>query len=257
MKTTVLLVFILLLAPRAHADCTGWGLTVLPASGTITENSVFIVEGYAMADKVIYALNSKHRIYLQDGKNKIGLNVIEICRGDYFLIQAILKPVSILQQGRTYTLVIDSCNLFDVYIKFDQKQHPSGKVTYKVNGYDCISPFIANSPEIIEKTFKQYGCGPETFVIFNTPFNNEPGIYVRVKLKNLKTGKETVYYLQPHDSKIYLGHNMCSGAFDFEGGKYFEAQFQLMDPSGNYSAKSGWVSFAKPQAKDYFGKVIH
>ncbi len=70
---------------------------------------------------------------------------------------------------------------------------------------------------------------------------------IKTTVKNLKTGKETTYYIQPEEGKINVGHDMCSGAFDFDDSENYEVGFSFMDASGNLTEWTGdRIKFTKP-----------
>ncbi|MES2616707.1 MAG: hypothetical protein V4613_02450 [Bacteroidota bacterium] len=230
------------------ADCRGTGLWIFPSGPTIKQNSIFILDGYAESQGIILNLNKKNNIYLKNGNKKIKLNVIEICVGQFYLTQAVLKPEKELEVGLEYTMHIDSLpeyESFDKYNKITQKYEP---VTYTVvAGRDTIKPILTGIPKELKKTLIHYGCGPSIHVVFSNPATDSSDLIVKTTVKNLKTGLETTYYISIGGDNVCVGHGMCSGAFDFDDSDNYEVEFSFMDSSGNLTPWTGdRIKFTKP-----------
>ena len=232
----------------AYADCAGTGLWVFPNGKTIKQNSIFVLNGYAESQNLILGLNKKYNVYLKSGNKKIKLLVTEICVGQFYLTQAILKPAAELEAGLEYTMYIDSLPQYESFNKYNTTTHKYEPVTYKVVAEkDLEKPQLSSQPKEIKKSLVHYGCGPSIHVVFNNPSNDKSDIIIRTTVKNLKTGKETTYYIEPDGDKIKVGHGMCSGAFDFDEGNNYEIEFSFMDSSGNITAWTGKrIKFSKP-----------
>ena len=231
-----------------YADCAGTGLWVFPSGQTIKQNSIFVLDGYAESQHVILGLNKKHNIYLKSGNKKIKLLVTEICVGQFYLTQAVLKPETELEAGLEYTIYIDSLPEYESFNKYNRTTQKYEPVTYKVVAEkDNEKPQISAMPKELKKTLVHYGCGPSIHVVFSNPAKDNSDIIVKTTVKNIKTGKETTYYIEPDGDKIKVGHGMCSGAFDFDDSNNYEIEFSFMDSSGNLTAWTGErIKFTKP-----------
>lgn len=232
-----------------YADCAGTGLWVFPSGQTIKQNSIFVLDGYAESQNVILALNKKHKIYLKSGNKKIKLNVIEICVGQFFLTQAVLKPETELEAGLEYTMHIDNLPEYESFNRYNKTTRKYEPVTYKVIAEkDNEKPQLTAKPKELKKTLVHFGCGPSIHVVFSNPAKDSSEIIVKTTVKDLKTGEETTYYIQPDGDKIDVGHGMCAGAFEFEEqSNNYEVEFSFMDASGNLTAWAGErINFSKP-----------
>lgn len=238
----------LLMAVSAHADCAGTGLSVFPYGRNISQNSIFIIDGYAESQHVVLDLNTRHAVYLKSGNKKIKLLVTEICVGDFFLTQALLKPETELESGLQYTLCIDDLPEYESLGRYNSKTDNYEPLTYQVvSGKDMKKPLVSSKPKELGKTLMHFGCGPSIHVVFDNPSKDDSEVIVRTTVKNIKTGKETTYYLQPDRNKLKVGHGMCSGAFTFDEGEQYEVEFSFMDASGNVTAWTGErIRFTKP-----------
>ncbi len=247
-RTALLLVFGTLLAHFAHADCSGGGFYVFPKGRNISPNSIFIIEGYANSQQTILGLGTLYQAYLVSGDTKIRLVVTEVCEGGYDLTQALLKPEALLQPGLNYTLVIDSVPRLTRYNPGSKKYEA---ITYHVlQEKDTESPLVPSRPKEIRKSIEQFGCGPAVHVIFSNPATDESELLVKTTVLNLTTKAETIYYLQPEDGEILIGHDMCAGAFYLESGEEFEVEFSFMDASGNVTPWAGnRIRFTRPVEK--------
>lgn len=232
----------------ANADCAGTGLWVFPGGQTIKQNAIFVLHGYAQSQHVILGLNKKHNIYLKGGRKKIRLLVTETHVGQFYLTQAVLKPESELEPGVEYTMYIDSLPKYESFEKYNSITHKYEPVKYKVvTGKDTEKPDVTTKAKELKKTLVHYGCGPSIHVVFSNPAKDKSDLIVKTTVKNLKTGKQTTYYIEPDGDKIKVGHGMCSGAFDFDEGTYYEVEFSFMDASGNLTAWTGdRIKFTKP-----------
>ena len=71
------------------SKCSNIGISVFPNKTEINKNSIFLIEGFASSQKIINSLNKEYRIYLQNGNQKITLNIVKTNVGDFQLTQAI------------------------------------------------------------------------------------------------------------------------------------------------------------------------
>ncbi|MBB4807858.1 hypothetical protein HNP38_003174 [Chryseobacterium defluvii] len=248
MKPLLTLIITFFCTATVYADCAGTGLWIFPSRETIKQNSVFILDGYAESQNVILGLNKKHNIYLKSGSKKIKLLVTEICVGEFYLTQAVLKPETKLEAGLEYTMYIDNLPEYEDFNKYNAATHKYEPVTYKVTAEnDTEKPQIPEKPKELKKTLVHYGCGPSTHVVFSNPAKDKSDIIVKTTVKNLKTGKETTYYIEPDGKEIRVGHGMCSGAFKFDDNNNYEVEFSFMDASGNLKVWTGErIKFTKP-----------
>ncbi len=238
----------LLFKLSASADCRSNGIWLLTSESTLNQNSLIIIEGYANSQKIILGLNKKYPTYLLNGLKKVKLNVREILVGQFELTQAVLIPEEKLIIGRIYTMYIDNLPEGEIFQRFNKITQESEIINFKVVAKtDTTRPILKSRPKVIKKTLHQYGCGPAAYVVFDFPIKDSSDVYVKATVKNMKLGIEIVYYIKPKDNKLEIGHSMCSGAFKFDDGKYFEIEFSIIDTSGNITQWTGKrIEFTKP-----------
>lgn len=249
MKQFLAIIIALFCTATIYADCAWSGFWVFPNGPTIKQNSIFVLNGYAQSQEVILELNKKHNIYLKSGNKKIQLLVTETYVGQFDLTQAILKPETELEPGLEYTMHIDDLPKYQRFHKYNNTTQKNEPITYKVLAEsDNEKPQLEAQPKELRKTLAYYGCGPSTHVVFNNPAKDNSEIIVKTTVKNLKTQKETTYYIEPDVDIIKVGHGMCSGAFNFDSNNNnYEVEFSFMDASGNLTLWTGErIKFTKP-----------
>jgi hypothetical protein len=234
------------------ADCSSNYLSVYPTSDTIPKNSLFLLEGYGMSQKIVNGLNKEYPVYLESGKDKIKLLVKEILVGEFQLTQALMRPEIPLQKDVVYVLKIDNLPSYEHIEKYDYETRKYKPVTFVAADFtDTISPVFQKNPVEVSKSFIAFGCGPSRTVNFDCAALDTSGLLVRTTVKNIASGKSTTYILNTNGSKIYVGHGMCSGEFYFRGEDNFEVTFVFMDQCGNFSAPSPPIQFTEPTPADY------
>ena len=252
MKRIIIILLILNLGIiQTFAKCKSSNIKVFPKTGEISLNSIFIVEGYGTSQNVIQGLNSKYRIYLKSDNSVISLQIIKSYKGQYGITQAILKPIGKLVENKTYTLYIDS---LDQYEKEDFYRNDF-KWTVN-NNIDNDIPLWTLKPQYKSKQKIEYGCGPATFVDFCVCINDISPVLVFTRLKELKTGKISEYFVTPDSTSLRIGHEMCYGEFDFLDGEKYEVSFSLMDASGNKNdTLTSIIKFISPTDEDQENKI--
>ncbi len=235
MKKIIPLLVLLLTTLDGFSKCASSRLYFWPAKQTISQNSIFVIDGYASSQKIINELGKTYTVYLKSDNQKIKLNVQEILVGQFRLTQAILKPETTLSVGKEYELVIENLgDLENLVTKYNSETKQYEKVKWTVNDViDTASPTWTSNPKFKNSRFDMYGCGPAIFAYFTYSASDHSEYLVKTTVKNKSTGLETTYYLKPEEKVIEIGHGMCSGAFIFDGGTKFEIEFSLFDASGN------------------------
>lgn len=248
MKKSIIIILSLLFSTNLLATCLPYGLWVFPRGKLIKKNSIFIINAYGASQNIITGLNQKYNIYFKNGDNKIKLNVVEVCIGQFNLTQALLKPETALQEGLEYELNIDSLSEYESIKQFNSQNGRFEPLTYKVlDILDNEKPIITTRPKELYKSYFKLGCGPTSNVVFSYPAKDSSEIIIKTSVKNIKTGKTTTYYIEPMENKIIVGRDMCSGAFILDNSKNYEIAFSFMDASGNITEWSGEkLKFSNP-----------
>jgi len=234
MKHSFILFAFLILAAIAKADCSGSGIGVWPYTSNLKANPVIVIEFYGSSQQIVSGLNNKYSIYLKSGKEKISLLIIEVCKGQFRLIQVIVKPATELKAGKEYQLMIDNLPGYEGIHKWNKETHKTETPAWKVlKEADTEFPVWTKLPKFNSKYYAMFGCGPSFGIVFDLAAADASPVLIKTTVRNTKTGKYSTYYLEPADNKISVGHNMCSGAFDFDSNDPYEVSFALMDASGN------------------------
>lgn len=232
------------------SKCASSGLSFWPDGQTINENTIFVIEGYAVSQKIITELGTTYKVYLKSDGQIVDLKVQETLVGQFNLTQAILRPEQKLTVGLDYELIIENLpepnNEIYRYNSFTSQKE---KVKWTVvAGKDTIVPAWIIIPKFKNGTYKEYGCGPDIFANFTFSATDNSEYLIKTTVKNLSNGKETSYYLRGKENIIAIGHGMCSGAFNFYKDDKFEVEFSLLDASGNLTKWTGdRIKFKRPK----------
>ena len=251
MKVLFIVTVVLLVSAKSYADCGLGRMDFWPNGKTIYENSLIVIDGYSLSQKIILQLNLKYPVYLKSGDEKVELTVEEIIIGEGSLTQAILKPVKELIPGREYHIYIDNIpenqspetkNWNSITGKYE---YPNWKV---IKGRDISKPKWVSKPKELKKTFIAFGCGPEAYVYFSFQASDQSEILIKTSVTSLASNKTTISYLKPEDNGVLkVGRGMCGGAFNFNEGDNFEVKFDIMDSSGNITRwTENKIAFTKP-----------
>ena len=249
MKKIIPLLILLFAAVDGFSKCASSGLYFWPTKPTISQNSIFVIDGYARSQKIISGLGTTYKVFLKSGNRKIKLNVQEILVGQYSLTQALLKPETALSVGEEYELIIENLGDLESQVsKYNSNTSKTEKIKWTVvKGQDNSVPTWTGKPEFKNSTYQRFGCGPATFVNFVFSANDDSEFLIKTIVKNISTGKVTTYYLAASENLIEVGHGMCSGAFSFSDGDKFEVEFSLFDASGNLTKWIGdRIEFKRP-----------
>lgn len=232
----------------ASAMCTLNGIWPLSKQTTLNRNGLIILEFYGLSQELVPYLNIKYPVYLQNEKGKITLSVIETLKGEFNLVQVILKPVSDLTAGNVYKLHIDSLPKYESEpYKYNSTLKKPEILSFTVIDYsDYESPVLICPPVETKKTYMAFGCGPDRTFYFKLSGQDKSALFVRASVKSKATGKTTDYILPIENDLVKVGHGMCAGAFHFDNGDNYEVSFALFDQSGNKSSFTQPVAFSKP-----------
>ncbi len=249
MQKLTLIIAFLLSGMMAGAACGPGSISAWPNSSVVKSNPIFMLSFYAVSQKVVAGLNKQYAVYLRSGRQRVTLQVSEVCVAQFRLTQVILKPVQQLTAGKEYELVIDSMPGYNRIYKWNTDSLKTGLAKWKVlKDADTGLPEWISMPKYESKSIVHYGCGPSVSVLFGFTAADKSDILIKTTVQNTRTGKLFTYYLEPTDkTKINVGHSMCSGAFKFDTDDTYEASFALLDASGNTGClASAPVRFTRP-----------
>ncbi|MBI3135157.1 MAG: hypothetical protein HYZ14_10835 [Bacteroidetes bacterium] len=250
MKPIILALFTFASATLSLADCAGNGMYFWPRGGVVSQNPVFMIEGYANDQGIVRNLNSTYPVYLKSGDEIIKLVVKETCEGQFYMTQAILVPAEKLTAGKEYELIIENVpDYLNPLQTWNAEESTYEPVRWNViAGEDTTPPTWTQKPDEAKKTLVHYGCGPAVYVHFSFAAYDESPLLLRTTVTNPEKGTSTVYYLDASDlTTVAVGHGMCSGAFVVDDANDYTVTFDLVDGSGNVKI---WdydpIKFTKP-----------
>ncbi|HEX2901258.1 MAG TPA: hypothetical protein VHS96_16195 [Bacteroidia bacterium] len=195
-----------------------------------------MVEGYYMDQVVARAICKKYPAYLVAGNERVELQVVKICEGEFRLTQALLQPKSTLKQGLAYHLVINNRRDTSAFKRYDFKLEQYVPLEWTVLGEaDHEAPAWSTAPIEVDRHYTLFGCGPSLGVSFAIACQSDQQYRVRAEVRAVGKSKWTDYYLPVENGMVEIGRGMCAGAFLLRDAAEFEVQFSLVDMAGNQS----------------------
>ncbi|MEO9952321.1 hypothetical protein [Nonlabens sp.] len=251
MKNIACFLILVISIQLSRADCSAHELNSYPDQGELLLNSMLIMEGYAMDQKLIMGLEDSY-LYLKDSEGFIiDLHLQEILKGQYGLTQAIFYPCKSLQLNENYKLVYSDQN--DNNIKVLGK-----KIGFKNFSWKAVkgkSKKIGDSELEIKfesNSFMDLGCGSAEFACFKILKDDQYIKWYRTEVVNLKTNESSSYYLKSKDATLIVGHGMCAGAFSFEAKTCYKVQFTPVTNQGELLESAEWIEFESPNYANNF-----
>jgi hypothetical protein len=250
------IIFLLLLTcgiKTAVADCSSSGMYFFPEQKEISLNSMFVIQGYFNSQKTINSFKNR-TIYLESENGElIELNVQEILKGQMYLTQALLCPVSELKPNTTYFLKYSDQTERETkemkHWNSDKKEYE--KVYWETTVKESVANLNSNLTLEFEKTeVIHYGCGPSANAIFNIKNKSESEIWYKTEVVELSTNKQTTYYIKDRNEQLSVGHGMCAGAFTFNNTGKYQVRFTPMTTSGKSLKTTEWYTFDSPFVND-------
>lgn len=253
MKKIIFLLLLICGIKTAVADCSSNGMYFFPETKEISLNSMFIIEGYAFSQKTINSFKER-AIYLESENGElIELNLQEILKGQMELTQAIFCPVSELKPNTTYFLKYSDQteNEEREMMQYNREKKEREKVYWKTTDKKAIETLNSNLNIEFENTeVVHYGCGPSANAIFNVKNKSESEIWYKTEVVDLSTNDKKVYYINEWNSKLNVGHGMCSGAFTYNNKDKYKVRFTPMNIDGKSLKTTDWKTFESPFMND-------
>lgn len=253
MKKIFLLFFFTIGLHSAIAECGMDGMEFFPEKRNISLNSMFIIQGYSFSEQTIKSFKNRI-IYLESKDGElIKLNLQEILKGQMSLMQAIFKPAKELKPNNIYFLKYSEQTEDETknMMKWNSETKQSEKVYWTTTDKKSIEILNSNLNIKYQKTeVVHYGCGPSANAIFG--FNNKSNseIWYKTEMVNLTTKEKTIYYIKEWKGKLYVGHDMCAGAFTFNKKGKYKVRFTPMNIDGNSLSTTEWMIFDSPFVND-------
>lgn len=139
----------------------------------------------------------------------------------------------------------------DILQKGYESQMPDKNLEWvTLNDLNYLSPKWKSSPQIINKSYDEnLGCGTENFIQFKCMIESESVYYIKTTIRSQSSGSIRSFCLFLWNDIIELGHNMCSGAFEFTPGYKYEVDFTIVDLIGQQSRLEQTIVFTSPERK--------
>lgn len=250
MKNTFIILILLFTIHQSSAECAMSGITYFPEQTTVSQNSMFIIEGYSYSQKVINSFKNDRKAYLEseDG-DKIDLILQEILIGQMSLTQAIFKPAKKLKFNKKYFLkfthLTDKENYKEL-TRYNRERKEHEPVAWKVTNNQTEDLNKNLGLKFVQTDVQYYGCGPEAYAIFQPQNSSESEIWYRTELYDERTKTTTTYIIKTWEGKLRVGHGMCSGGFAYNKDGNYNVRFTPMNIDGKKLVTTEWKSFGSP-----------
>lgn len=240
-------------------ECAMSGIQFFPEQKEISLYPMFILEGYAFSEKQIDALEDRE-VYLESAAGeKVVLELQEILKGQMQLTQAIFKPVRSLSPNSRYELKLSEAASEQELKKFERYNREKKEwepVFWKTTELQH-TPSLNSSLKIDfkETQVEFYGCGPEANAVFEISGRGNAEIWYKTEMEELETGKRSIYYIREWKDQLYVGHDMCAGAFTYTKKGRYKVRFTPLNIDGRELETTAWTSFDSPflHAKNPWG----
>ncbi|MBX5481266.1 MAG: hypothetical protein IRZ16_05365 [Myxococcaceae bacterium] len=232
---------------RAQAACLTDGVVLFPRPGaTVPTNSQFILEGRGSEAKRVAALVGRE-LFLKSSDGAIVK--VEVRKGWTSELERTavrLIPRSELQPASTYTLMLDAelpgwRNLDDRAADLPYWRTGPGK--------DRDRPRWRKLPAPAEGRYTVEDGRVSREVRFDLELSEESPAWAVVLLERASGRHNAQTYFAPIDSGIIIiGHDGCSGGFNFDDGRAYFATIEVWDAAGNRAPPTKRLQFHAPKA---------
>jgi hypothetical protein len=249
MKNLLFSVFLVCVTQFSFAECGLFELKFFPLKREIGLNSRFIVEAYRFSNEIKFIENfRKSKVFLRsENGDMIQLRLQHIFKGQFNLTQAIFKPMESLMPNCIDELQIEG-SAYENFERYNPQAGKYEKVYWKTSSKHNIE--VLNNPYMLQfqQTQIQYfGCGPEANAIFEIDTQDTSvEIWYKAELVELATQKKSTYIITSWKGKLYVGHDMCSGAFTFKAKGKYGVRFTPMNTDGVSLPTTTWEYFDTP-----------
>lgn len=251
--------FLLLLTfgiKSAFADCGMSGMSFFPETKEISLNSMFIIQGYAFSQKTINTFKDRTIFLESESGEIIELNIQEILKGQMELTQAILCPLTELKPNTKYFLKYSKQTERESnemrHWNSDKKEYE--KVYWNTTDKKSLDTLNSNlTLEFYKTEVIHYGCGPDANAIFNIKNKSSFEVWYKTEVVDIKTNKQTTYYIKEWNEQLHVGHGMCAGAFTFNNKGKYKVRFTPMNTDGKSLKTTNWKIFESPFMNDKGG----
>lgn len=247
MKKLLLLLLFLSSVQFVNADCSSFGMTFYPLEENINRDSMFIIEGYFYGIQTVESFRIR-KVYLQSESGAlIELKLQEILYSQMHLAQAIFKPSKTLQPNTKYTIKYEEQTQNETSAMLVRNGKERKQKSWMTTTVKHSKPFSTTvSATYNTSIVDYYGCGPAPFAIFDVKNDPSKQTWYKAELLELATNTTYTYYIRSNESKLRVGHGMCSGAFSFARKGTYKVRFTPVNSDGKLAKTTNWIAFKSP-----------
>jgi hypothetical protein len=224
-------------AAEASAKCKTDGLFVFPAPGAVIPlNARFILEGAGKERKRVSGLVGQTLILRSSDKSApaISVSVKAGWESQRARVAVVLIPSSQLLPGREYSLLIDKQLPGYVVLTADA----ADTLTWKSAPIaDTTPPRFQTRPVVHEGRSERDRDGVSSYIKLKAELIEDSPAYYLVRVSSIaKPGTPKQLYPVPiNGGEALIGHDACSGGFQFDSDMPYRLEVETYDSAGNKS----------------------
>jgi hypothetical protein len=225
-------------ASSARAECVSNGVQFFPAPGAVLPtNTQLVMEGIGKdKDKVAGLVGAE--LALKSTDDIVSVKVLKGWTSGQKRVAVILKPTQALKPEHTYTLLFEAA----AGQKFSWRTGKSA---------DQAPPKFQENPAVAEGEYLVEKNGPTKVLRWRMVLSEESPAYLVATLKRSRGQSPLQTYFMPvNGGTAVMGHDACSGSFDFEDGRSYKATLELFDAAGNAGPHAGPIEINAPKRID-------
>ncbi|WOI22292.1 hypothetical protein [Nonlabens ulvanivorans] len=221
----------------------------------ISLNPMFVIEGYGNAQKKIKSFEERKVFLESEHGDLIELKLVDVLVGEKKLMQAIFKPAISLKKNTIYYLSYDNQTKeekkFEL-VRWTYSPTNRERVQWRTSNLSKNKPLSKNINFIYSRnTFSDYDHTESANAIFLIKNKSSSIYWVKTEVVSTITNVSTVYYLYLNetDEKLSVGHNICSGAFNYSIEGRYKVRFTPMNLDGDSIGTTEWYSYDNPKSR--------
>jgi hypothetical protein len=226
-----------LAAADASARCKTDGIFVFPAPGAVVPmNARFILEGAGSFKKKVSGLVGQ-TLVLRAKESSVPAITVQVKAGwesQRGRVAVVLLPTSQMQGGKEYSLLIDKqLGIYKIL-----NDHAAETLTWKAAPIvDTTPPKFQIRPAVPEGQSERDKDGISSWVKLRAVFIEESPLYYVVRVSSIANpgAPKQLYPVPINGGEALLGHDACSGNFQFDSDMPYRFELETYDSAGNKS----------------------
>ncbi|MBX7116043.1 MAG: hypothetical protein K1X64_17065 [Myxococcaceae bacterium] len=215
----------------AEAGCQTDGVLFFPApGGVVPTNAHFILEGLGSEAARVTKLSAYDQLTLKSSDDTVTLKITRSYQSERNRAAVELTPATPLRPNRIYTLSLERA--LKGYTLLHDGSPP---LAWKTGSKDDSSvPSYRVKPAVSEGEYQKSGEQLRRFLKVRAVLEeNGPAYWVATLQRARGSTAKQVYPVFLRGDEALIGHDECSGSFNFDDGRAYSLSLTLTDSAGN------------------------